>query len=174
MLPFFFGPYRVSQFTLVVIYAIAVLGLNLLVGYSGQISLGHGAFFALGSYVSAVLAAKASVPYLLTLPIAAVACYAAGLLVGLPALRLRGLYLALVTLGLAIATPQIIKRLESVTGGTQGLTVPRAEAPAWTGLADDQFLYFVTLAIALALFLLAAGMVRGRVGRALTAIHENE
>jgi branched-chain amino acid transport system permease protein len=173
-IPFFFGSYRVGQFTQALALAVAVLGLNLLVGYSGQISLGHGAFFALGSYVSAILIVEASVPYLATLPLAGAACFAAGLLFGLPALRLRGLYVALVTLGLAIATPQLIKRFEGLTGGTQGLTVPRPTAPAWTGLADDQFLYLLTLAIAVVMLLLAAGMVRGRVGRALIVVRDNE
>ena len=174
LLPFFFGSYRVGQFTQALSLAVAVLGLNLLVGYSGQISLGHGAFFALGAYVSAILILDVGVPYLLTLPIAGAACAVAGFLVGLPALRLRGLYLALVTLGLAIATPQIIKRAEGLTGGTQGLTVDRPTAPSGLGLADDQWLYFVTLAIAALMFLLAAGMVRGRVGRALITIRDNE
>jgi branched-chain amino acid transport system permease protein len=173
-LPFFFGSYRVGQFTQALALAVAVLGLNLLVGYSGQISLGHGAFFALGAYVSAILILDVGVPYLLTLPIAGAVCAVAGFLVGLPALRLRGLYLALVTLGLAIATPQIIKRAEGLTGGTQGLTVDRPTAPGGLGLADDQWLYFVTLAIAALMFVLAAGMVRGRVGRALITIRENE
>ena len=173
-LPFFFNSYRVGQFTQALALAIAVLGLNLLVGYSGQISLGHGAFFALGAYVSAILIVDASVPYLLTLPIAGAVCAVAGFLVGLPALRLRGLYLALVTLGLAIATPQVIKRAEGLTGGTQGLTVDRPTAPAWIGLADDQWLYFVTLVVALAMFVFATGIVRGRVGRALITIRENE
>ena len=85
-------------------------------------------------------------PYLLTLPLAGLVCALAGFLLGLPALRLRGLYLALVTLGLAIATPQIIKRADGLTGGTQGLSVDKVTAPAWSGLADDQWLYFVTLA----------------------------
>jgi branched-chain amino acid transport system permease protein len=174
LLPFFFGSYRVGQFTQALSLAVAVLGLNLLVGYSGQISLGHGAFFALGAYVSAILILDVDVPYLLTLPIAGAVCAVAGFLVGLPALRLRGLYLALVTLGLAIATPQIIKRAEGLTGGTQGLTVDRPTAPGGLGLADDQWLYFVTLAIAAVMFVLAAGMVRGRVGRALITIRENE
>ncbi len=174
LLPFFFGSYRVGQFTQALSLAIAVLGLNLLVGYSGQISLGHGAFFALGAYVSAILILDVDVPYLLTLPIAGAVCAVAGFLVGLPALRLRGLYLALVTLGLAIATPQVIKRAEGLTGGTQGLTVDRPTAPSGLGLADDQWLYFVTLAIAALMFLLAAGLVRGRVGRALITIRENE
>jgi branched-chain amino acid transport system permease protein len=172
--PFFFGSFRVGQFTQALALAIAVLGLNLLVGYSGQISLGHGAFFALGAYVSAILIVDHSVPYLLTLPIAGAVCAVAGFLLGLPALRLHGLYLALVTLGVAIAAPQIIKRAEGITGGTQGLSVDRPAAPAWTGLADDQFLYFVTLAVVALMFLLAAGLVRGRVGRALIAIRENE
>ena len=82
-IPFMFGSFRVGQFTLVLAYAVAVLGLNLLVGYSGQISLGHGAFFALGAYVSAILIAKSGFPHLLTIPIAAAVCFAAGLLLGL-------------------------------------------------------------------------------------------
>ena len=174
LLPFFFGTYRVGQFTQAMALAIAVLGLNLLVGYSGQISLGHGAFFALGAYVSAISILDLGVPYLLTLPLAGLACGVAGFLIGIPALRLRGLYLALLTLGLAIATPQIIKRAEGLTGGTQGLSVDKVTAPAWSGLADDQWLYFVTLAVTAAMFVLAAFLVRGRVGRALVAIRDNE
>ena len=174
LLPFFFGSYRVGQFTQAMALACAVLGLNLLVGYSGQISLGHGAFFALGAYASAITINDLGVPYLLTLPLAGIVCGIAGFLLGLPALRLRGLYLALVTLGLAIATPQVIKRAEGLTGGTQGLSVDKVTAPAWSGLADDQWLYFVTLAVTAVMFALAAFLVRGRVGRALVAIRENE
>ena len=120
-IPFLFGPYRVGQFTLVLVYAVAVLGLNLLVGYNGQISLGHGAFFALGAYSAALLIEKANVPHLLAVPAAGAICFVAGYLFGIPALRLRGLYLALVTLGLAIAFPQLIKRFDGLTEGTQGL-----------------------------------------------------
>ena len=174
LLPFFFGSYRVGQFTQALSLGIAVLGLNLLVGYSGQISLGHGAFFALGAYASAISIDDLGVPYLLTLPLAGIVCGIAGFLLGLPALRLRGLYLALVTLGLAIATPQIIKRADGLTGGTQGLSVDKVTAPAWSGLADDQWLYFVTLAVTAVMFMLAAFLVRGRVGRALVAIRDNE
>jgi len=174
LLPFFFGSYRVGQFTQAMALAIAVLGLNLLVGYSGQISLGHGAFFALGAYVSAISILDLGVPYLLTLPLAGLVAGVVGFLIGIPALRLRGLYLALLTLGLAIATPQIIKRAEGLTGGTQGLSVDKVTAPAWSGLADDQWLYFVTLAVTAAMFVLAAFLVRGRVGRALVAIRDNE
>ena len=173
LLPFFFNSYRVGQFTQAMALAIAVLGLNLLVGYSGQISLGHGAFFALGAYASAISINDLGVPYLLTLPIAGAVCALAGFVLGLPALRLRGLYLALVTLGVAIATPQIIKRADGLTGGTQGLSIEKITAPAWSGL-DDQWLYFVTLVVAAVMFVLAAFLVRGRVGRALVAIRDNE
>ncbi len=174
IVPFFFGPFRVSQFTLALIYAIAVRGLNLLVGYSGQISLGHGAFFALGAYTGAILLDRTSIPHLLTIPAAALVCFAAGLALGLPALRLRGLYLALVTLAIAIATPVLIRRFDSLTGGSQGISVDQPQAPSALGLADDQFIYFLTLVVAAPLFWLAAGMVRRDVGRALIAIRDDE
>jgi branched-chain amino acid transport system permease protein len=174
LVPFLFGPYRVGQFTLVLVYAVAVLGLNLLVGYSGQISLGHGAFFALGAYTAALLIEKASVPHLLTLPAAGALCFAAGFLFGVPALRLHGLYLALVTLGLAIALPQLIKRFEGLTEGTQGLTVEQPTAPGWLPLEDDQFLYLLTLIVAAVMFLLAWNMMRGQLGRAVKAVRDGE
>jgi branched-chain amino acid transport system permease protein len=174
LIPFFFGEYRVGQFTLVLVYAVAVLGLNLLVGYSGQISLGHGAFFALGAYSAALLIEKADVPYLLTVPAAGALCFAAGFLFGVPALRLRGLYLALVTLGLAIALPQLIKRFEGLTEGTQGLTVVQPESPGWLPLADDQFLYLLTLAVAALMFLLAWNLMRGQLGRSVKAVRDGE
>ena len=174
ILPFLFGPFRVSQFTLALIYAVAVLGLNLLVGYSGQISLGHGAFFALGAYTCAILLDDTGIHYLLTIPAAALVCFLAGLALGLPALRLRGLYLALVTLAIAIATPVLIRRFDSLTGGSQGIAVDQPTAPAWSGLADDQFLYFLSLVVAAPLFWFAAGLVRRDVGRALISIRDDE
>jgi branched-chain amino acid transport system permease protein len=173
-IPFMFGPYRVGQFTLVLAYAVAVLGLNLLVGYNGQISLGHGAFFALGAYTAALLIEKASVPYLLTLPAAGALCFAAGFLFGVPALRLRGLYLALVTLGLAIAMPQLIKRFDGLTEGTQGLVVAQPESPSWLPLADDQFLYLLTLVVAALMFALAWNLTRGQLGRSIKAVRDGE
>ena len=174
-IPFFFSPYRVSQFTLVLSYAVAALGLNLLLGYSGQISLGHGAFFALGAYTTAILVAESGWPHVATIPVAAAICFAAGFAVGIPALRLHGLYLALVTLGLAFATPQLIKRFDGLTGGTQGLSAAPPTAPGWASfLANDQWLYLFNLAIAVPMFVLAAGIVRGRVGRALVAVRDNQ
>jgi branched-chain amino acid transport system permease protein len=173
--PFFFGPYRVGQLTLVLAYAVAALGLNVLVGYSGQISLGHGAFFALGAYTAAALIEKASFPHLATLPVAFVVSGAAGFLVGLPALRIRGLYLALLTLGLAVATAPLIKRFDGVTGGADGLNVVQPEPPGFlSSLELDQYAYLLTLAVAVPLFVLIALMLRSRVGRALVAIRDNE
>jgi ABC-type branched-subunit amino acid transport system permease subunit len=124
-LPFLLGNYRVFQLTLVWVYAIALLGLNMLTGYNGQISLGHGAFFAIGAYVAAILMDKLGLPYWATIPAAGAVCLVAGFLFGLPALRLEGLYLAVATLALAVATPQILKHkaLEHWTGGVQGIVI---------------------------------------------------
>jgi branched-chain amino acid transport system permease protein len=164
----------VGQFTLVLVYAVAVLGLNLLVGYNGQISLGHGAFFALGAYTAALLIEKASVHYLLAVPAAGVVCFVAGFLFGIPALRLHGLYLALVTLGLAIAMPQLIKRFDGLTEGTQGLTVEQPESPSWLPLEDDQFLYLLVLVFTVVMFLAAWNLTRGQVGRAMKSVRDAE
>jgi len=174
LIPFLFGPYRVGQFTMVLVFAVAVLGLNLLIGYSGQISLGHGAFFALGAYTAALLIEKAGVPHLLSVPAAAAVCFAAGFLFGVPALRLHGLYLALVTLGLAIALPQLIKRFDGLTEGTQGLTVDQPAPPGWLPLADDQFIYLLILAVTALMFLLAWNLTRGQLGRAVKAVRDGE
>ena len=109
VLPFFIANYRVFQLSLALAYAIAILGLNMLMGFNGQISLGHGAFYAIGAYTAAILMDKGGVPYWATIPIAGLVCLVAGFLFGLPALRLEGLYLAIATLALGIAMPQILK-----------------------------------------------------------------
>src|SRR5579862_3745284 len=101
--------YHLFQLTMVIVYAIAILGLALLTGFNGQISLGHGAFYAIGAYTTAILMTTWNVPYWLTLPISAVVCALVGFLIGLPALRLGGLYLALTTFALAVSVPQILK-----------------------------------------------------------------
>jgi branched-chain amino acid transport system permease protein len=125
VLPFFVGNYRVFQLTLVLAYSIALLGLNMLTGYNGQISLGHGAFYAIGAYTAAILMDKGGMPYWMTIPIAGAVCLVAGFLFGLPALRLEGLYLALATFALGVAMPQILKHksLEHWTGGVQGIVI---------------------------------------------------
>lgn len=170
--PFLFGSFRVGQFTQVLCYAVAILGLNVLVGFSGQISLGHGAFFGLGAYAGAVLITDANFPHLLTVPVAGLLGLIAGYAFGLPALRVRGLYLALLTLGLAVAFPPVIKRLEGLTGGAQGINVAQPEPIA--GLASDQWIYFLTLAVVAPLFLAVANLMRSRVGRALITVRDAE
>jgi branched-chain amino acid transport system permease protein len=172
--PFSFPPFRVSQFTLALAYAVAALGLNLLIGYTGQISLGHGAFFAVGAYTAGIVMAQTGLPDLAGIPLAGAIAFATGLLLGIPALRLRGHYLALVTLGVAVATPQLIKRFDGLTGGTQGLAAGSPTPPAWLGLAQDQYLYMVALVVTALAFAMAANLVRGRVGRALVAIRSGE
>jgi branched-chain amino acid transport system permease protein len=101
VLPFLLSNFRLFQFTLVFVNAIALLGLNMLTGYNGQISLGHAAFYALGAYTTAIMIDKWSVPYALTIPVAGLLCLVAGFLFGIPALRLEGLYLALATFALS-------------------------------------------------------------------------
>lgn len=172
--PFYFVPFYNFQFSLVLVYAVALLGLNLLVGYSGQISLGHGAFFAVGAYATAILMYRDLVPYPFTIVVAAVLCFAVGFAFGVPALRLRGLYLAIVTLSIALFLQPFLKRLGSLTGGAMGLTIPKPQAPAWSGLAPDQWLYYLSLLVAVIMFALVRALMRSRVGRALLAIRENE
>lgn len=174
VLPFVLGNYRVFQLTLALAYAIALLGLNMLTGYNGQISLGHGAFFAIGAYTAAILMDKANWPYWATIPVAGVVCLAAGFLFGLPALRLEGLYLALATFALGVAMPQILKHkgLEHWTGGAMGVVIIKPDAPPGVPLNQDQWLYFFTLGWVIVLFLAAWNLLRGRVGRALVAIRD--
>jgi branched-chain amino acid transport system permease protein len=173
-LPFFIANYRVFQMTLVLAYSIALLGLNMLTGFNGQISLGHGAFYAIGAYTAAILMDKAGFPYWATIPLAGVVCFVAGFLFGLPALRLEGLYLALATFALGVAMPQILKHksIEAWTGGVQGIVIVKPDAPAWTGISQDQWLYFFTLAWVVLLFFLGWNLLRGRIGRAMVAIRD--
>ncbi|MBX3622353.1 MAG: branched-chain amino acid ABC transporter permease [Rhizobacter sp.] len=174
VLPFFIANYRVFQLTLALAYAIAILGLNMLIGFNGQISLGHGAFYAIGAYTAAVLMDAGQMPYWATIPIAGAVCLVAGFLFGLPALRLEGLYLAIATLALGIAMPQILKHktLEHWTGGSQGLVIMKPDPPAWLPVSQDQWLYFFTLAWTVLLFFVAWNLLRGRVGRAMVAIRD--
>ena len=174
VLPFVVSNYRVFQFTLVLVYAIALLGLNMLTGYNGQISLGHGAFYAIGAYVAAILMDKFGVPYWLTLPAAGAVCLVAGFLFGLPALRFEGLYLSLATFALGVALPQLLKYkgFERWTGGVQGIVIVKPDPPEWIKVSQDQWLYFVALASLLVLFLIGWNLLRGRIGRAMVAIRD--
>ena len=169
--PFTLSDFRTFQVTQILVYAIAILGLNLLTGFNGQISLGHGAFFAIGAYVAAILMEKFGVPYWATILAAAIISFAIGFLFGLPALRLEGHYLALATFALALAVPQILKhqQLEDWTGGVQGIFLTKPGAPFGLPLEQDRWLYFFVQAHVAVLFVCAANLLRGRVGRAIRA-----
>ena len=170
-----FNGYHLLQLTMVVVYAIAILGLSLLTGFNGQISLGHGAFYAIGAYTTAILMSNFDVPYWATLPVSAVVCALVGFLIGLPALRLGGLYLALTTFSLAIAVPQLLKHksVEDWTGGVQGLVIDKPDAPFGLPLSGDQWLYLFTLAVGCVMFVIAWNLVRGRIGRAMMAVRDH-
>jgi branched-chain amino acid transport system permease protein len=175
VLPFVLSNYRTFQAALVLVYAIALLGLNILTGYNGQISLGHGAFYAIGAYTAAMLMDQAGFPYWATVPVAGAVCLLAGFLFGLPALRLEGLYLALATFALGVSMPQLLKyhHFEKWTGGVQGIVIAKPDAPFGLPLNQDQWLYYFILAVTLVMFLLAYNLLHGRVGRALIAIRDH-
>ncbi len=177
IVPFFIKDFRTLQLTQMLVYAIAILGLNMLTGYNGQISLGHGAFFAIGAYTTAILMDKFGVPYWATLPIAGVICLGFGFLFGLPALRLEGHYLALATFALAVCVPQLLKyrHIEEWTGGVQGININKPDPPFTLfghEISADQWLYFFTLIVTIVLFIIAHNILRGRIGRALVAIRD--
>ena len=172
--PFVTSPYRVFQLNQSIVYAIALAGLVVLMGRTGQISVAHSAFFAVGAYTTAALMASANWPFVIALIGAAALSTLTGAIAGLPALRVTGLYLVLVTLALAVAAPIVIKRLGSVTGGASGIQIEKASAPEWSGLADDQWNYLITLLVALLMFWLARNLLRGRPGRAMVAVRDRE
>ena len=180
VLPFLFKNYRVFQFNLVMVYAIAILGLNILTGFNGQISLGHGAFYAFGAYTAAIMMDKMGAPYWATLPAAGVVCFVFGYLMGFPALRLAGHYLALATFALALAVPQLLKykKIEGWTGGVQGIVLTKPPAPFEFSLfgqplSPDRWLYFFSLLVTVIMFILAYNLLHGRVGRALIAVRDH-
>jgi branched-chain amino acid transport system permease protein len=170
-----FNGYHLFQLTMMVVYAIAILGLALLTGFNGQISLGHGAFFAIGAYTTAILMANWNVPYWATLPAAAVVCGIVGFLLGFPALRFAGHYLALTTFSLSVVIPQLLKYnlVSDWTGGVQGLVLDKPDAPFGLPLSGDQWIYLFTLGVGVVAFVLAWNIVHGRVGRAMMATRDH-
>lgn len=175
-MPWIVAPYVSFQLTFVGAYAIAVLGLVILIGHSGQISLGHGAFMAVGGYTVAVLLKSAGVPYVVSLPLAALACGLLGIALGFVSLRLVDIYLALATFALAASVAPLLKRFGSVTGGVQGLLLPSARAPGPLHdiVRGEIWYYYVTWSIAALLFAVAYLGLRGPVGRCLRAIRDSE
>jgi branched-chain amino acid transport system permease protein len=168
------------------VYFIAILGLNIVTGYTGQISLGHGAFMAVGGYTTAILVADHGVRDLWTIPLAGFVAAMAGILVGVPALRLTGLYVALVTFGLAVAVQQLLQwdKLEGLTGGNEGIQLFGEEKLIGKGFADVEFLgqtltftravYYLTWGVAGVMLVVAWLVLRSRSGRAFRAVRDSE
>jgi branched-chain amino acid transport system permease protein len=174
-IPFVMKNFYIFQITLAIIYAIAILGLNLLTGFNGQFSLGHSAFYAIGAYTAAIMMDRYDIGYVWTLPAAAIVCFVFGFLFGLPALRLEGVYLALATFALAIAIPQVLKSslVEHWTGGVQGIAIIKPDAPFGLPLNSDQWLYLFTIIVAVVMYVCASNLVKSRTGRALIAIRDH-
>jgi branched-chain amino acid transport system permease protein len=175
IIPWLATSFVTFQLTQVMIYGLAILGLNLLTGFNGQFSLGHSAFYGIGAYTAAILMHNYDVSYIWTLPAAGGVCFVVGFLFGLPALRLQNLYLALATFTLAIAMPQILKfhGIEGWTGGVQGLVIDQPDPPAFLPIDGDQWLYYFTLLVVLVMFAAAANLICSRTGRAIMAIRDN-
>jgi branched-chain amino acid transport system permease protein len=150
----------------VAIYFIAILGLNILIGYTGQISIGHGAFMAIGGYTTAIMSADHHLNLIATLPLSFAITFACGLIVGLPALRLSGVYLALATFALAVSVPQFPLKFSKFTGGSNGMQTAQTPGNSW--------LYWVTWSCAGIGFVLAWLILRGRTGRAFRAVRDSE
>lgn len=174
-LPFLVKNFVVFQLTMALIYALAILGLNLLTGINGQFSLGHSAFFGIGAYTTAIMMEHLGVSFYWTLPVAGLTCFLFGFLFGFPALRLEPIYLALATFALAVAMPQLLKLslFEHWTGGVQGIVLIKPDPPFGLPISADQWMYFVTLGLATALTVCAFNLVSSRSGRALIAIRDN-
>jgi branched-chain amino acid transport system permease protein len=176
VVPLLVKNFIIFQMTMLLIYGLAVLALNILTGGSGQFSLGQSAFYAIGAYITAVMMEQFNINYVLCLPVAGVVCFGVGFLFGKPALRLSGVYLALATFALAVAMPQLLKLnfLEPWTGGVQGLVVTKPDAPFGLKVSQDMWLYYFTLAITIAIYVLSVNLLRSRSGRAFMAIRDNE
>jgi branched-chain amino acid transport system permease protein len=171
--PLVSSPYINYQLSSIAVFAVAILGLNIVMGYTGQVSLGQSAFLGLGAYIAAYGVVN-EWPPLLSLLVCAVVPAAVGMLVALAAARLRGLALAMITLALPIVGVPLARRFADFTGGSQGRPVSWLKAPESSGLANDQWRYYVVVVIAVVAFVLARNLVRGRIGRAFAIVKENE
>jgi branched-chain amino acid transport system permease protein len=173
--PLVAGDFQLFKLTNVLTYAIALLGLNILVGYNGQISLGHGAFYAIGAYSAAILTVHAEIPHWAAIPVAGALCLAAGIAFALPTLRLGGMHLAMATFALGAVLPIVVKHkaIEHWTGGGQGIALDKPPVPFGLPMSFDQWMYLLTLFVLVVCFAVAANLLQGRIGRAILAIRDN-
>jgi branched-chain amino acid transport system permease protein len=174
LVPLALDSFQAYQFALVGVFFIAITGLNVLTGYTGQISLGHGAFMAVGGYSTAILVVDHGFDPVWTIPLGGLVAGLAGFLFGIPALRLSGLYLAIATFGVAVATPAILRKFDGFTGGSGGKILPLPKAKWGLPLGPNDWLYYLTWTIALVLLAAAWALLRGRTGRAFRAVRDSE
>lgn len=167
--------FHLFQLTNILVYALALTGLNLLVGYNGQISLGHGAFYAVGAFSTSLMVEHAGVPHLLALPMGAVIAGLVGWGFSLPVLKLQTMHLAMATFAIGAALPTLAKwkPIEPWTGGTQGLPITQIDVPFGLPLRLDQWLYLLALGTLVLAFWLTRNLLRGRIGRAVIAIRDH-
>jgi branched-chain amino acid transport system permease protein len=189
VLPQIMPDYRLLQMSDWITLGIAALGLNLLTGFNGQISVGHGALYGVGAYGYALLMTKAGWPMPVAVLAAVVVSFVVGVVVGLPALRIKGLYLALVTLSVAVLFPDLIKQWPDFTGGSTGLYITSKQLnsrgvfvdrniqllpPAWIDQTKAQWTFYVFFVVAVVSFVIVRNIVHSRTGRAMIAIRDNE
>lgn len=173
VLPWIGTPYLLYILNMIGIAAIAAVGLNILVGFTGQISLGHGAFFGVGAYAAAILATKTGLPFYLTVPAAGIVTAMAGMIFGIPSGRLKGLYLTVATLAGQFIIEYVLVHWESVTQGTMGINLPDPEVFGLSVRGDRSFFFVVFLCLAIMVWG-AVNLMRTRYGRAFIAIRDND
>ncbi len=168
------GSFYLGQITVAAAYCIAIVGLNIVVGVTGQVSLAQGAFFAIGAYATAILRVRYGLSFPVALLATGVVTSLIGFVAGLPALRLRGHYLAIVTLGLSVAVVPVANRWSSLTGGGAGLNLGQVRVPPWIGLSPEQYLYVWGVMLAAAAVVIASRVARSPLGIAMSAVRDNE
>ncbi|HUU40944.1 MAG TPA: branched-chain amino acid ABC transporter permease [Desulfatiglandales bacterium] len=173
VVPFISNAYTLYILNTIGIYAIAAVGLNLLIGYTGQISLGHGAFFGVGAYTAAILATKMNIPFLVTIPAAGFITALVGMVFGIPSIRLKHLYLTIATLAGQFILEYIFVQWESLTGGAEGVSIPTANIFG-IGLNSDRVFFFVIFFCLIVMSWMAVNIIRTRYGRAFIAIRDND
>jgi branched-chain amino acid transport system permease protein len=171
--PFVIGSYLQSQIVFVFIYAIVGVGLLILAGFAGQVSLGHAAFLAIGAYTAGYMQ-RHGVPFLVYLPLSVVLTGAVGALVGFPALRLAGIYLVIATIAFGFIMEEVAARWESVTNGNDGMRIKQIELFGFTLSRDGYSFYYLCLGFLVLVLVLALNLLRSPTGRAFIAIRDSE
>jgi len=173
VVPFISDAYILYILNTIGIYAIAAVGLNLLIGYTGQISLGHGAFFGVGAYAAAILATKAGFPFIFAVPVAGFITALVGMIFGIPSIRLKHLYLTIATLASQFILEYVFVQWDSLTGGAEGISVATANI-FWIDLGSDRNFFYVIFICFVVMTWMAVNLIRTRYGRAFIAIRDND